>query len=79
MAYVLLFQPHHGLPDIFIWMLSGGKRIAYTRVPAGDVLWSQEDSQCGLQCGTAQTLFMKVCHRDFNLHCFIVKAFQRSV
>ena len=54
------FQPHHGFPDIFIWMLSGGKRVAYARIPAVDVLYSEKDHERGLHCGSLQTLFMKV-------------------
>lgn len=27
-------------PDVFIWMMSNNKRIAYTRVPSKDLLFS---------------------------------------
>ena len=30
----ITFQPQHALPDIFIWMISGGRRVAYHRIPA---------------------------------------------
>ena len=41
-------------------MLSGGKRVAYARVPVVDVLYSNNDHERGLNCGKLQTLFMKV-------------------
>jgi len=55
----LLYEPHHGFPDIFIWMLSGGKRVAYARIPAVDVLFSGNDYERGLHCGKLQTVFLK--------------------
>ena len=24
-------EPQHGLPDVFVWMISGNRRVAYTR------------------------------------------------
>ncbi|XP_065061799.1 otoferlin-like isoform X2 [Rhopilema esculentum] len=56
----ILVEPHHGLPDIFIWMLSGGKRVAYARVPATDVIYSDNDHERGNYCGTPKTLFMRM-------------------
>ena len=32
--YAGIFQPQHALPDIFIWMISGARRVAYHRIPA---------------------------------------------
>jgi hypothetical protein len=34
LCYTLIFQPQHALPDIFIWMISGARRVAYHRIPA---------------------------------------------
>ncbi|KFW07755.1 Dysferlin, partial [Eurypyga helias] len=56
----LFFQPQNSLPDIVIWMLQGDKRVAYARVPAHEVLFSQGISSCcGRNCGKLQTIFLK--------------------
>lgn len=48
------------LPDIFVWVLSGEKRVAYARIPARDVLYSEHASFTGNYCNKIQTLFMRV-------------------
>ncbi|KFO90612.1 Dysferlin, partial [Buceros rhinoceros silvestris] len=54
-------QPQNSLPDIVIWMLQGDKRVAYARVPAHEVLFSRNISNCcGKNCGKLQTIFLKV-------------------
>ena len=58
-------QPQHTLPDIFVWMLSGGKRVAYTRVPANDVFFSKVDYERGSNSGRVQTIFLRVSIRVF--------------
>ena len=57
---LLLVQPQHSIPDIIIWMISGGKRIGYARVPAEDVLYSDEEILCGLKSGIIQTVFLQL-------------------
>ncbi|NXW64025.1 DYSF protein, partial [Eurystomus gularis] len=53
-------QPQNSLPDIVIWMLQGDKRVAYARVPAHQVLFSRNISNCcGKDCGKLQTIFLK--------------------
>ncbi|XP_053624309.1 otoferlin-like isoform X2 [Plodia interpunctella] len=49
----------HAMPDIFIWMISNGKRLAYQRIPARDVIYSDIPDECGKNCGKMQTLFLK--------------------
>uniref|UniRef100_A0A4W4HDD8 C2 domain-containing protein n=1 Tax=Electrophorus electricus TaxID=8005 RepID=A0A4W4HDD8_ELEEL len=51
-------EPQNSLPDIVIWMLQGDRRVAYHRIPAHEVLFSQ--GYCGKHCGQLQMLFMKV-------------------
>ncbi|XP_022236402.1 otoferlin-like, partial [Limulus polyphemus] len=51
--------PQHALPDVFIWMISGGKRIAYSRLPAKDLLFSIVEEEAGKHCGKVQTIFLK--------------------
>lgn len=59
LIYVLFLpQPQNSLPDIVIWMLQGDRRVAYHRIPAHTVLFSQE--HCGKHCGQLQNVFLKV-------------------
>ena len=46
-------------------MLSGGKRVAYTRLTAEDILYSKVDSEKGRNCGRVQTIFLRVCVNSF--------------
>jgi hypothetical protein len=48
------------MPDVIVWMLCGGKRIAYHRVPIQDVLYSSNKDACGKHCGKTVELLMKV-------------------
>ncbi|KAL4236528.1 C2 domain [Mactra antiquata] len=56
----LLQEPQHALPDIFIWLVSGNKRIAYQRLQARDVVYSIVDEECGKDCGKVKTLLLKL-------------------
>uniref|UniRef100_A0AAQ5YL26 C2 domain-containing protein n=1 Tax=Amphiprion ocellaris TaxID=80972 RepID=A0AAQ5YL26_AMPOC len=47
----LAVEPQHSVPDVFIWMISNGKRIAYARVPSKDILFSSTDEERGKDCG----------------------------
>uniref|UniRef100_A0A2H1W2N1 SFRICE_019747 n=1 Tax=Spodoptera frugiperda TaxID=7108 RepID=A0A2H1W2N1_SPOFR len=49
----------HALPDIFIWLISNGKRLAYQRIPARDIIYSDFSDESGKYCGKMQTLFLK--------------------
>uniref|UniRef100_A0A8C2PH98 C2 domain-containing protein n=1 Tax=Capra hircus TaxID=9925 RepID=A0A8C2PH98_CAPHI len=40
-------QPQHTIPDVFIWMLSNNKRVAYARIAAKDLLYSPIRDQMG--------------------------------
>ena len=62
-----ILQPQHGLPDVFVWMISGGKRIAYGRIPAANVLYSPRELEKGLNCGRVQTVFLKVIRQNMEL------------
>uniref|UniRef100_A0A665VMF8 Dysferlin, limb girdle muscular dystrophy 2B (autosomal recessive) n=1 Tax=Echeneis naucrates TaxID=173247 RepID=A0A665VMF8_ECHNA len=50
-------EPQNSLPDIVIWMLQGDRRVAYHRIPAHTVIFSQK--HCGKHCGQLQTVFLK--------------------
>uniref|UniRef100_A0A4W3IWA7 Fer-1-like protein 6 n=1 Tax=Callorhinchus milii TaxID=7868 RepID=A0A4W3IWA7_CALMI len=53
-------EPQITIPHVFIWMLSGGKRIAYTCVHTQDIIYSISQFERGKHCGRPQTLFLKM-------------------
>lgn len=65
-------QPQNSLPDIVIWMLQGDRRVAYHRIPAHTVIFSQQ--YCGKHCGQLQTVFLKV-QRDTHICTHVVLAY----
>ncbi|XP_075438327.1 fer-1-like protein 6 isoform X2 [Ascaphus truei] len=56
----LVDEPQHTVPDVFIWLLSNNKRVAYVRIPARDVLYSPVSEEKGHHCGKIKTLFLKL-------------------
>ena len=46
-------------------MLSGGKRVAYARIPAQHVIYSQTDYERGRDAGRLQTVFLRVSFENF--------------
>uniref|UniRef100_A0A8C5J2C5 Otoferlin n=1 Tax=Junco hyemalis TaxID=40217 RepID=A0A8C5J2C5_JUNHY len=59
-ALLWLSQPQHTIPDIFIWMMSNNKRIAYARIPSKDILYSIVDEEMGKDCAKVKTVFLKL-------------------
>uniref|UniRef100_A0A4W6G201 Fer-1 like family member 6 n=1 Tax=Lates calcarifer TaxID=8187 RepID=A0A4W6G201_LATCA len=58
-ACPLTLQPQHTIPDVFVWLLSHNKRIAYARVRARDLLFSSSQETRGIHCGKIITLFLR--------------------
>ncbi|XP_063235260.1 otoferlin-like isoform X2 [Bacillus rossius redtenbacheri] len=56
----LVEDPQHAMPDVFVWLISGGKRTAYQRLPARDLIYSIVDEECGRDCGKVQMLLLKL-------------------
>ncbi|XP_074941861.1 fer-1-like protein 6 [Phalacrocorax aristotelis] len=56
----LVDEPQNTVPDVFIWMLSSNKRVAYARVPAKNILYSPAKEQRGKDCGKIKTHFLKL-------------------
>ncbi|KAM6997545.1 myoferlin [Tautogolabrus adspersus] len=53
-------EPQNSMPDVIIWMLRGEKRVAFARVPANQILYSDFSEQArGKHCGKTQTIFMQ--------------------
>ncbi|CAF4597431.1 unnamed protein product, partial [Rotaria sp. Silwood2] len=55
----LQFEPQNSIPDVIIWLLSNGKRYAYYRLPANEVLYSTNVDYRGHLCGKLQTITLK--------------------
>ncbi|XP_061697140.1 fer-1-like protein 6 [Syngnathoides biaculeatus] len=55
----LVEEPQHTVPDIFVWLLSNNKRVAYARLPARDVMFCGIQEARGVHCGKIVTLFLK--------------------
>ncbi|XP_029793996.1 otoferlin isoform X5 [Suricata suricatta] len=53
-------EPQHSIPDVFIWMMSSNKRVAYARVPSKDLLFSIVEEELGKDCAKVKTLFLKL-------------------
>ncbi|XP_019498975.1 PREDICTED: fer-1-like protein 6 [Hipposideros armiger] len=56
----LVDEPQHTIPDVFLWMLSNNKRVAYARIASKDLLYSPVKEQMGKHCGTIKTHFLKL-------------------
>ncbi|XP_041856982.1 fer-1-like protein 6 isoform X2 [Melanotaenia boesemani] len=55
----LVEEPQHTVPDMFVWLLSNNKRVAYARVRTRDLLFSSNQEARGSLCGKITTLFLK--------------------
>ncbi|KAL7881937.1 hypothetical protein AOLI_G00087860 [Acnodon oligacanthus] len=55
----LVEEPQHTLPDVFVWLLNNNKRVAYSRLPARHLLYSDNLVERGRDCGKISTLFLK--------------------
>lgn len=58
--FLFFSQPQHSIPDVFIWMISNNKRIAYARIPSKDILYSIVDEEMGRDCGKVKAVFLRV-------------------
>ncbi|XP_044168400.1 myoferlin-like [Acropora millepora] len=55
----LAVEPQLSMPDVIIWMISGDDRIAYCRMPAHFLLFSETELACGKFCGKTIELQLK--------------------
>ncbi|XP_031569345.1 otoferlin-like [Actinia tenebrosa] len=53
-------EPQDTIPDVFIWMLCGGKRVAYSRIPAQNIVYSLVEEERGKDSGRMQTVFLRL-------------------
>ncbi|KAM8750038.1 fer-1-like protein 6 [Acanthopagrus schlegelii] len=57
--HFLVEEPQHTVPDLFVWLVSNNKRVAYARVRTRDLLYSSNREARGIHCGKIITLFLK--------------------
>ncbi|KAM9710649.1 LOW QUALITY PROTEIN: fer-1-like protein 6 [Menidia menidia] len=55
----LVEEPQHTVPDVFVWLLSNNKRVAWARLRSRDLLFSSSREARGRLCGKIVTLFLK--------------------
>ncbi|TKS67677.1 Fer-1-like protein 6 [Collichthys lucidus] len=55
----LVEEPQHTVPDVFVWLLSNNKRVAYARVRTRDLLFSNDQQAKGIHCGKIITLYLR--------------------
>ncbi|XP_065811257.1 fer-1-like protein 4 isoform X2 [Labrus bergylta] len=56
---LLAKEPQNIIPDVFLWLLTGRKRLAYVRIPVHSIYFSLVEEQRGRDCGRLTTLYMK--------------------
>jgi len=67
----LVIEPQNSMPDVIIWMISGSTRIAYTRIPAYDIMYSSNPAAKGRNCAKLQNFLLKYPGKkatDFDKH-----------
>ncbi|XP_045784578.1 fer-1-like protein 6 [Maniola jurtina] len=76
----LIYKNFNGWPDITVWLLNGGSRVAYTKISAADVIHSVIPEQSGKDSGRIQSVYMKPlkCPKHDNMlatdcHCIAGK------
>ncbi|KAM3186213.1 hypothetical protein ACTXT7_004799 [Hymenolepis weldensis] len=55
----IFVEPQNSMPDVIIWMIASEKRIAYFRIPAYDILYSDDQMYRGRYCGLVRTIMLK--------------------
>ncbi|KAJ8683958.1 hypothetical protein QAD02_019750 [Eretmocerus hayati] len=62
-------DPQHSLPDIFLWMLSGSRRLAYARLAASRIIYAEEHLERGHYCGRRLELFLECPDKSGSVAC----------
>ena len=57
---IVFLQPQKAMPDVFIWLLSGGKRKCYVKIPVEEVMYSPLVGESGINAGKIQTYLLSV-------------------
>lgn len=67
---IFLFQTSEGWPDIVVWLLNGGSRVAFYKMSIADIVYSVIPEQNGQHCGRIQNIYLRVCIN--LLKCIII-------
>lgn len=51
---------------MFVWLIANGKRVAYHRFVARDLIYSMIEEECGVYCGKVQTIFLRLPGNKLN-------------
>ena len=70
----LCLEPQNSMPDVVIWMIAGSKRIAYYRIHAYELLYSENPDAGGRMCAKLQNFIMKV-RRILSLNCLHISPY----
>ncbi|XP_073956437.1 otoferlin-like isoform X2 [Choristoneura fumiferana] len=55
----LIFKTCEGWPDVVVWLLTSGSRVAYAKIHAADIIHSVIPEQRGRDCGEIKTVYLK--------------------
>ncbi|XP_026747253.1 otoferlin-like isoform X2 [Trichoplusia ni] len=55
----LIYKTSEGWPDVVIWLLNGGSRVAFYRMSIADIIYSVIPEQNGRNCGRIQSIYLK--------------------
>ena len=56
----LSFEPQLSVPDVIFWVLTNGKRRAYCRVPADELIYHENPLMRGQKFGAVQSVFLNI-------------------
>ena len=70
----LCLEPQNSMPDVVIWMIAGSKRIAYYRIHAYELLYSENPDARGRMCAKLQNFIMKV-RTILSLNCLHISPY----
>ena len=60
--------PQNEFPDVFIWLYHNWKKVAYCRIPAADILYSDVPDVKGHSCDQTTSLTFKVTEVSYKIY-----------
>ncbi|XP_035437997.2 otoferlin isoform X3 [Spodoptera frugiperda] len=55
----LIYKTSEGWPDIVVWLLNGGSRVAFYKMSIADIVYSVIPEQNGQHCGRIQNIYLR--------------------
>ncbi|XP_066910478.1 otoferlin-like [Clytia hemisphaerica] len=56
----IMIEPQNAIPDVFLWLMSGGKRKCYVRIPVNQLMYSPIEAESGKNAGRKQTYLLSL-------------------